>query len=241
MRVIKQLLAEFWVPFLAAVVWTSYNTWEVPRDQWSIRTVVTAFAPAFFFVSWLASQWYRVRKQQKVEGGLSSIERSVKQTLAELDAKTTDLVGHITGGESACFLIGIPLTDGMITQVAVEHVGKHPLYEVNAVIVDLEVFEQVKGNLPHDNFFRSEIHRQFGNLIPGHTNLVQENISMGTGSSRNFNIFYTARNGSFTQLLRYRRVNGEWLYAIKVYRGDVTMHEHVQEGFPRNENGAVDW
>ncbi len=239
MTVLKQLLVEFWLPLLAALVWTTYNIREVP--QWSIRTVVNVFAPTFFFVSWLASQWYRVRKQQKVEGGLSSIESNVKQTLAELDAKTADLVGHITGGESVCYLIGTARTSGMLTNIVVVHVGKHPLYEVNARIVDLEALDQIKDNLTLENISKTEIHRQFGNLIPGHGSMVQGDISLGTGSSRNFNIFYTARNGSFTQLLRFRRVNGGWLYATKVFHEDVTLHEEVQEGFPLNANGAVDW
>jgi len=239
MTVLKQLLKEFWLPLLAAIVWTSYNIWEVP--QWSIRTVLNVWVPTFFFVSWLASQWYRVRKQQKVETGLSNIEERIKQTLAELDAKTADLAAYITGGESVCWLIGIPVVSDIITEIAVQHVGKHPLYEVNARIVDLEVFEEIRRNLPHDHFGRSETYHQFGNLIPGHTLVVPANISMGNASSRNFNIFYTARNGSFTQELRYRRVNGGWLYATKVSRGNITLHEQVQEGFPLNANGGIDW
>ena len=238
MTVLKQLLKEFGLPLLAAIVWTSYNIWEVP--QWSIRTVLNVWVPTFFFVSWLVSQWYRVRKQQKVETGLSNIEKRIKQTLAELDAKTADLAAYITGGESACWLLGVtPPASDIVTQVVVNHVGKHPLYEVNPRMVDLEVLYE--GNLPHKNFSRSETYLQLGNLIPGHVKLMQVNISLGSGSSRNFNIFYTARNGSFTQLLRYRRVNGDWIYATKVFREDVTLHEQVPEGFPLNANGAIEW
>ena len=241
MIVIKQLLFEFWLPFLIALIWTCYNIWDTPGGQWSIRTSVNVFGPTFFFISWLASQWYRVRKQQKVEGGLSNIEASVKRTLAELEAKTVDLVGHITGGESACYIIGTPIASGVLTHTALVHVGKHALYEVSARIVDLEAFDHIKDNLTFENIRNTEILRQFGNLVPNHATMLQEIFSLGVGTSRNFNIFYTARNGSFTQLLRFRKVNDSWLYATKVVRDEATLYENIQEGYPLNENSEVIW
>jgi len=42
----------------------------------------------------------------KVEDGLTGIEGQVKQMLVNLEEKTNDLVGHITGGVSFCYLNG---------------------------------------------------------------------------------------------------------------------------------------
>lgn len=240
MKIALQLLKEFWAPALAGVAWTLYSLSEQSFDKWTLRSFVNVFGPTFFFVSWLVSQWYRVRKQQKVEDGLLGIEGNVKRMLEELEAKTSDLVGHITGGDSVCYLVGSPIAPDSLGNLALVHHGRHPLYNVNARIVDLELFDQFIGNLTFDNIQRTEIHWRFGDLIPGHASTVDGSIPLGTGDTRRFNIFFTARNGSFVQLLRFRRVNGSWLSATKVEMGE-TRFEQIQERFPRNSEGTVDW
>jgi hypothetical protein len=237
----RQLLREFWLPFVAAFIWTAYNVTELPPSQWSIRNFVNAFGPAFFFASWLIAQWYRVRKQQKVEGGLASIEASVKQTLAELEVKTTDLIAHTTGGDSACYLSFMPTSQGRLTNVAIVHIGAHPLYEVNARMVDVDAFEAIKDNFTLENIQKTERRWPFGNLTPGHASVLSVNISLGNVVSKKFNIFFTARNGSFTQLLRFQKLDGVWTMATKVCREDLTLYERVDDAFPRNESGTVDW
>ena len=241
MPVIKQLLAEFWFPFLVALAWTLYNALSLPPGGWSIRVAVNLFGPTFFFVSWLLSQWYRIRKQQKVEGGLSSIEASVKQTLVDLEAKTADLVGYITGGDSACYLSGHPEPSGRIGYFNLVHVGRHPLYDVRARIVDLEAFAQIEDSFTFETMAKTETHRHFGDLIPGHASMLPEALELGPVEKRSFNIFYTARNGGFVQMLRFRKVENSWLVATKVMRGDILVHEHVLASFPRTPTGEVEW
>lgn len=240
MKIAFQLLKEFWLPFLIGIAWTAYNFSEQLSGNWNFRSFVNIFGPTFFFVSWLVAQWYRVRKQQRVEDGLIGVESHVKQMLNELDRKTADLVGHITGGDSVCYLIGSPVSPDQLGNIALVHHGKHALYNVNARLVDLEVFDQFKGNLSFENIQKSEINRQFGDLIPGHASMVGGAISLGSGETRRFNIFFTARNGSFIQLLRFKRVNGSWVSATKVEKGE-TRFEKIQDGYPRNESGQVDW
>lgn len=240
MKIAFQLLKEFWAPILIGIGWTAYNLAEQPISQWSFRSFVNIFGPTFFFVSWLVSQWYRVRKQQKVEDGLVGIESHVKKMLFELEEKTNDLVGHITGGDSVCYLIGSPVSPDQLGNLALVHHGKHPLYNVNARLVDLEVFDQFKDNLTFENIQKAEIQRQFGDLIPGHASMVGGAVSLGTGDTRRFNIFFTARNGSFVQLLRFRKINGSWVSAVKVEKGE-TRFEKIGDGYPRNAVGEVDW
>lgn len=241
MQSLKQLLKEFLLPLAVALAWTLYNIYELPQGHWSIRNFVNVFGPSFFFASWLAAQWHRVKKQQKIEAGLTGIEASVNRTLQALEEKTVDLVSHITGGESVCYLIGPQPVADIWKQLVLVHVGKHLLYEVSARIVDLDEFEKIKDNLTINNIQQTEFHRQYGNLIAGHVQMIQENIVLGSENSRRFNIFFTGRNGGFTQLLRCRRVAGTWLFAIKVVRNDNIFFESIPEGYPRESDGSVDW
>ena len=78
MRVLRQLLREFWLPLLLGAAWTAFNVLERPGDDWSARTVLNVFGPTFFFMSWLVAQWYRVRKQQRVEEGIDALHTGVR-------------------------------------------------------------------------------------------------------------------------------------------------------------------
>jgi hypothetical protein len=73
MKAVLQLLKEFWVPLAIGIAWTSYNVLQMPRENWKVATFVNLFAPTFFFASWLVAQWYRVRKQQRVEDSLAGL------------------------------------------------------------------------------------------------------------------------------------------------------------------------
>lgn len=78
MKTFRQLVREFWFPLTVAVAWTVYNMAAVPRSQWNVRQAVNVLGPSFFFVSWLVAQWYRVKKQQRVEDDLSAIQAGVR-------------------------------------------------------------------------------------------------------------------------------------------------------------------
>jgi hypothetical protein len=78
MKILLQLLREFWLPLLLGIVWTIYNFVDRPLAQWTAREAINVFGPTFFFLSWLLAQWYRVKKQQRVEDGITEIQRDVR-------------------------------------------------------------------------------------------------------------------------------------------------------------------
>lgn len=77
MKILQQLLKEFWLPLVLGVAWTTFNVIDRP-DRWSVREILNVFGPTFFFMSWLVAQWYRVRKQQRVEDGLVEIQAGLR-------------------------------------------------------------------------------------------------------------------------------------------------------------------
>lgn len=78
MKALHQLLREFWLPLIVGVAWTVYNLADRPANEWKVKDAVNVFGPTFFFVSWMAAQWYRVRKQQRVEDGLAKLQAGVQ-------------------------------------------------------------------------------------------------------------------------------------------------------------------
>lgn len=84
MKTLLQLLREFLLPLTFAIVWTIFNFVGQPDEKQDIRYYLNVFGPTFFFVSWLVAQWFRVKKQQRVEDGITEIRRDVKAIHAPL-------------------------------------------------------------------------------------------------------------------------------------------------------------
>lgn len=240
MRILKQLLKEFWLPAIVATFWSLFNLIYEGDGHWSLVKIVNVFGPTFFLISWLTAQYFRVSRQARVEHNLTSIESKIVTLLDELEAKTNNLLGHLSGGDSFCYILLSSLArNSNIGECIVIHQGTYPLYDITARIVDTDEMRKI-NQYTTENLQKCEVYRKYGTLIAGHC-LNSEVWNLGEGSSRNFNIFWTARNGGFIQHLKFRRVGDRWFHATKVLRGSSLIHEDIQPDYPRNENGEVDW
>ena len=87
---------------------------------------------------------------------------------------------------------------------------------------------------------------QGGNMSPNSA-LPLMDWRLPDTDEQDYNVFLNARNGFFTQLIRLRRVDGNWKVATRVREqlanGDEspTLYLDVDAGFPLNERGEVDW
>lgn len=236
----KQLLKEFWAPFVAASVWTSYALFHAPASEPVLAVIVKAFGPVFFFVSWLLAQVFRIRKQAKVDSDLLSIDRQLKDTLRHLDEKTSDLAAHITGGDSFCYAEVSNLRLGEGVRLILHHEGLRALYDVQVRVFDCD--NHSRDLEPYfDVFLSGQVHFQVPLLVAGTVLPTNCEFNVGETDSRSLNIFYSARNGHFTQLLRCKKVAGKWLYATLVERKDKTIFQSVDPHYPRNELGEIVW
>jgi hypothetical protein len=233
-RTMTQLAKEFWLPLVVAIAWTVLSVWHEVVDT---KSVVSSFGAAFFFVSWMTGQIFRVRKQAGVESSLLAVESRIQAVTEHLETQTKELLGHVTGGASFCY-VQVGRQGGNSTLWLLIHGGgsTYPMYSVSATIVDVD-------SLSEDLRLGREFERNFdiGEVSPGVARTLDW-FDLGYGSSRNFNVFLYARNGSSTQRVRFRRVSGEWRWATQVVnrRGDI-LHTQIDEDYPRNAGGAVDW
>jgi hypothetical protein len=91
MTTFRQLLKEFWFPALAAIAWSIAN-FNTSKDQaWSWTSFINIAAPTFFFVSWLTSQYFRVKKQEHVASTLDKIETRVQSVMTEVEQQARGL------------------------------------------------------------------------------------------------------------------------------------------------------
>ena len=178
-----------------------------------------------------------------------SYERQLRAKAEEISALNKTIAATVTGGDSFCYLTleatgraaGTPLLMAVLQ-------GAYPLYDASARITALELFDELvvrPGIYTIEQISKTEKIIPLGNLNPKHAVLLgQWTLPVGAQSKR-YNIFVTARNGSTTEFLRLRRINGAWKMAVKVTRdaatGPATLYEYVDEGYPRDAQGQVDW
>ena len=239
--VLWQLAKEIFLPLLVATAWTGYNLFDDSKPAPSIQSILNLFGVTLISVSYFFAQLYRIAKQQRVDRGLRKIEDVVDRTLNRIEQRTDDIIAHITGGDSACYLFGPTPEGNRWRGLMVVHIGKHPLYELTVRICDLDEFEKIIASRNgFANLAQADHTFSIGSLTVNYARFCDD-IILGDGDSRRFNIFFHARNGEFTQELRCKKVDGAWVFATRTRRSDVLLHEIVQPDFPRGANGEVNW
>ena len=184
-----------------------------------------------FLISGIGAFW---ASQQQTSSALNLLTKS--EEIARLNQ---ELANSVSGGDSFCYLAISTIHPVTNTgQLYVIHSGEHNLYGVRARIVDVEKLHQLfYGKIPLD---QAEMNISIGDLIPSFAQRLSP-FTLDNGNTRSFNVLFTARNGSFKQLLWFKKIHGEWLYATKVERGSKVLFEQVPKEFPRTAMGNVEW
>ena len=166
----------------------------------------------------------------------------VKRELRRRNDKITELsqntLNSVIGGDSFCYLelFGRPTVNSELVAV---HSGNHPIYDVEARIVDLDKVAQAAE---HEEKMKELMGRNFhiGKLAPGSArNVVLWNETV-PGQLR-LNIFFAARNGTYTQLYRRLRVHDGWATDNRVEHNGKNVLEKISDNFPRDQKGEIDW
>jgi hypothetical protein len=204
-------------------------------------------------VAW-ANFWIRSPRRKKEREGLvflgaivsilgafsaSSQQTANEQRVAELNEY---IASSITGGNSFAY-IGFPLVAPSTYGLTIIHQGKYPLYDLGIRIVDLAKWERKQPRSLYD-LQKDEQHLNIGNLAASQASVLGP-VQIDSDFTR-WNIFFSARNGYWTQLLRIRRVGNELKFALQVKRSSQsgegeTIFEKVDPGYPRTEDGRVEW
>jgi hypothetical protein len=144
-------------------------------------------------------------------------------------------ISTVTGGDSFSYA----WIQAQSPYFGVTAQGKYPLYDLHARVVDLdEAKKQSRG------FLGTPIY--IGEIVPPMAQARDLKFDFGNSESRSFNIFFSARNGIWVQLLRLRRLrDGRWVSATRVEReGEKRyklIYQNIDKDFPRNEKDEIDW
>ncbi|MES2581339.1 MAG: hypothetical protein V4627_01370 [Pseudomonadota bacterium] len=247
-----QLFSELRWPLAIAFFWTTYNYLDLPGPQQAIRSIVNVFAPAFFLLCWASSQWLRVKKHQKIDSDFESIDSKIEKMLGQIEHRTNEVISSVTGGDSACYLAAPTTSSETWSDLSVVHIGRYPLYQLSLRAVDLDILDEMRSREEDSSLIdRSQVWQRYVGDVPAGF-ITSLNVCLRLDSAglikrlepdefRRFNVYFYARNGSYSQLLRFKNVSGKWLLATKLLRDEVVLYENVDDGYPVGVSGQVDW
>lgn len=195
-------------------------------------------------VSELSASSEEIATLQAFNNELQSKILDLAKTNAQLARES---ISTVTGGDSFCYMdfnyqFGRPIPVFL-------HSGKYPLYDVGVRITDLNKFRKMV-ELKQPLTLSSDINLSLGELQVGKSWFSPAVfIPFSDETAQDFNIFFSARNGAWTEELRLRKVGNDWCQALRVSfmplgatkSSDKPVFEKIAKEFPRNEDGSVDW
>jgi hypothetical protein len=175
----------------------------------------------------------------------SDFNMEIRQKNEEIVRLQRENANAITGGDSfawAAFQIfgadgnavnAHAMPDDLLLVPAFINQGIYPLYDVSVRFANVARGQPVNINDALRGY-------PIGNLAPGAATMTGIRLPHH-GKDLEFNVFFSARNGMWTQFLRMRWVGDGWAMANKVMRGTQELHREVSTNFPRQEDGSIDW
>lgn len=209
-----------------------------------------------------AGFWFHAQDKERIRQGfvflgatisiLGAFWTSQRQLMSseELRKKSDEIVElnkyiveAITGGNSFAYF-DLTFTKEKSPTPVLIHKGEHPLYELAVRIVNLDKFEK-KTKHSLSDMKKDDVFISLGTLA-AHSTRLYDTIEIGTEHLR-LNLFFSARNGFFTESLRGQRVGNEWKTAVQVTKSSPTsgetktLFEKVDPNYPRGKDGKVEW
>jgi hypothetical protein len=241
-KMMKQLLKEFSLPLIFAIVWIFL---EVDNSPWlsTVKGKLQGFSAVFFFLSWIGAQYFRVKKQTAVEDSFNTLDTKINKMMGDVEVTTARMLAQLTGGDSfPCLSLG--MFNSAVDQCVVTLIsnGAYPLYDLNVRIVDIQKFNAIAPNITFQSISSTTSTFQVGNLNQNSAIILQQAWQLNHTPVQSYNAFFIARNGNFTQIIRLVKQNGTWIVATKVEdQNNKILFEQVDPNFPRNASMQVVW
>jgi len=180
------------------------------------------------FLSALGSFLVLARQSRISEGIPTQVEENLRRTEENLDQtreavnRIEEPIAHITGGDSYCyfapFLTGLtgPATNKLALNIVVRAPGKdrakYALRDVIAEIYDIDKERQAGPPSSYEEIRSRGRSVPLGDLSP-HFGRQVPNWDLGLGGAHRYSIQFFTNNGTFTQFLTIRVVDGMWAWA----------------------------
>lgn len=255
------LIKAVWIIMFACIFWFEIDMlYEKERAYVRERTALNESFKEItdnlkentFNLVWMLQETKDARKEERKQ--FTSLLKKQENLFNNQERLTQQSINTVTGGDSFGYIEAIKPWRSHSWLPRFKFKGKYPLYQVKAQIVDLNKFDS--PNIKHyddtqqavDEWTKKHIHLDIGDIGADESisKIFNVPIQMGSELGHLYQIFFSAKNGLWIENLKIVNVNGKQLEAIQVYTpkkgGTVkSMFEQIDDGFPRNNRGEIDW
>ena len=217
----------------------------------------------------LLGTWFTIKGQQIINDKTSVELQNKAKRIEELSEKNIKLTEEnknlvlestaiVTGGDSYCYILptpGIGINNSNSVNFHLTHEGKYPVYDIEVRIDDSDEVgrilkeEQTVTKFNEEPLVKSmsrlsKASKTFpiGNLSPTRGRLLGLDATLPSNADKkSYFVSITSRNSYIEQNITYHRVEGEWKLAYKVMRNNKMVREFVEDGFPKNSKGEIEW
>lgn len=226
MKVLKQVGKEFGLQILASLLWAMYGIYLAAPGESKLNIFVSKFFSALFLLSWIAGQFIRVKKQQKVEEEFLSVKQRIEHLIEKLELQTQHLIGYATGNGSIVYFQPMLSGEGRLS-LGLTNRSDYPAFDIRGHWIDLD--EAID---PENNRLWTENHFVFGDLYPNQINLsIIKPFNLEHLNILNINIFIRTRSGGTSQEFRVTK-NGEKILVAFRTRSGKFVQTSIPDDFP---------
>lgn len=197
-------------------IWPPERTWA--KAMW---ISIFAFIAAFEIYNLYQAQIEHDIQQGIITNNLKEVSSNLKEssaTLAKVSNKLDASINTMTGEYSFGYISALFFSPNSWVP-SFNHEGKYPLYDVHARIVDLEKLNNLAKNPSLAGVLSAETRIDIGDVTLSRSKLFLDKSIPIMSVPHLYNIFFTARNGSWHEQLEIKKTNdGKFIQTIKVYR-----------------------
>lgn len=186
---------------------------------------------------------YEQAKSEKVAEERAQENVELNKKILALTEENKELAKHgisvVTGGDGYVYVDIIKgILPNAFAPIVISNSG-FPQYDISIRFFDVQKNHQTQVLNP--------LVLTLATLPPRQSSMFQVPAFEfpSSGDVAKFNLFISARNGSFVEEVQLRKVEGEWWSAIRLAKDEgnvkTILLERAQEKFPRMPDGKIEW
>lgn len=213
------------------------------NDTFSLPAVLACFgaiisASGAIWASYEQNKSQRLSESQTVE--IRQLNTKILSLSEENKLLAKEGIASVTGGDGFAY---VDILKGYFPNAfspVISTESAHPQYDISIRFYD--------EDQNHEAQIANPLILGVATLPPGHS--VFERIPAFDISAKQdyarFNLFISARNGSFIEELRLRKVGDEWYSAFRIFKSgpdgkSTLLAERSMDKYPRSNDGSLKW
>jgi hypothetical protein len=204
--------------------------WAPEKFAWKLIIVF------LFVVAAIVTVWLQEQKESREH---DRAERTQTELLnwQRGDPKNPPRVGHLISID--------PDSNRAIIRFTMYNPSEFPAYDLSARVWDIEDMEKDIAKIGLEEILSCDIATaNIPSLAPQTTQIIGRVEVQPVVEAKRFASQFNTRVGAFTEEINLQKVNGAWLFAVRVRTFDkagTVVFRQVDPNFPLNKAGDVDW